>query len=228
MSRQVAVDASFRPQFSHVRRNPSQSSLHPKRPLPKVCASLPVFSPRSNSSLQLLCEEDPAASHSPTIEKQSRPQKGEAFEAWLAAKEKAREEARMQAEQQAEEAKRLEEARERRKREVLQQWTERCEEKIREQRSNAAHLQHLERIQKEAERLKAQNRQALCREEFQRWAHSKASERKSPVKHVAQRKGRARPALTITISSPAIEPRLSLSTFQISIPPKTLDRSKRT
>lgn len=239
MSRQVAAaaelvtegsrggqNASFRQQStSHVRRNPSQSSLHSKRPLPKVCTSLP--DPRSSSALQLHCEEDPF-SHFTAVEEQTRPQKREPFETWLAAKEKASENARLQAKQQAEEAKRLEEDRERRKREVLQQWTERCEERIREQKINAAHLQHLKRIQQEAERLKAQQREALCREEFQRWAKSKASEQKSKVKHVSHRKGRARPALTITISSPASEPRLSLSTFQVcALPPKTLGRPKR-
>lgn len=219
----VDEDMVSHPQSTiHVRRNPSQSSLHPKRPLPKVCASLPVFSPTPPSP-QVPREEE---NH------QQKRAQGEPFKAWLAAKTKAHEKAQLQAKQHAEELKRLEERKEQRKREVLQLWTERYEDKLREQKSNEEHMQRLERIRVEAERLAAKKREEMCREEYQRWVRDKAKQRESaytgPVRYVKKAKTeRARPTLTITISSPATEPRLSLSTFQVSIPPTTLGRPKR-
>ena len=219
----VDEDTASHPQSTtHVRRNPSQSSLHPKRPLSKICASLTVLS-AAPPSPQAFREEE--------SRQQNRTQ-GTSFEVWLAADIKAREKARLQAERHADELKRLEERKEQRKREVLQLWTERCEEKLKEQKSKAEYMQRLERMRVDAERQAAKKREEMCREEYQRWTRDKAKQRESaypgPVRYVKRAKtDRARPTLTITISSPTTEPHLSLSTFQVSIPPTTHGRPKR-
>lgn len=205
----------LRPQSStHIRRNPSQCSAHSKRPFP--ISSQPHAQGQETDKL-----EEKTVGQAPESDTNQRKKSGEAFEIWLASKEKAREEAKLAARVQAEAAKAAAYAKEQQKREALQMWTERLEAKLQERRSNALHRQKIEQMLVESERIKARQREQLCKQHYQKWLRDKASERESAVKldSGVYRKARNRPFLSVELSTPPAQHRLTLSTFQISILP---------
>lgn len=213
----------LRPQSStHIRRNPSQGSAHSKRTLP--ISSEPHFQSEKMYNL-----EEETAGEAQESDVNDRKKSKEAFEIWLANKEKAREQAKLAAQVQAQAAKAAAYAKEQLKREALQMWTERLEAKLQEKRNNALHRQQIEQVLVESERIKAREREQLCKQYYQKWLRDKASERESAVKWGPgqYRKARNRPFLSVELSTPPAKHRLTLSTFQISILPSRSPLKRR-
>lgn len=208
---------------TRIRRNPSQGHL--KRPLSKAHFSISSEAPLLG--LERSSVEGKAEQHPDKVQESEgkNPQRSaKAFEVWLAAKEKAREQAQLAAQAKAEESRRAAEAKERLRRDVLQRWTERCEARLQERRSIALRRQEMQQGLVETEQVKAQQREQLCKQYYQKWLRDKAAEREiasqwglgRPRK---QQNRRTRPFLSVATPPSPTKHRLTLSTFQVSIVP---------
>ena len=149
------------------------------------------------------------------IPQSSEPTPRTSFEMWLEKKEKERERAKLAAKEREKAAKREEEAKERRKNAVLQEWSEHCEAKIREKRALELHRRHIEEISREAEHQKELEHEELCKQLYKKWVQDKEKLRKMTGEaglrggRKGKGEGRGRQGK-----------RLSLQTFQVMVLPQ--------